>query len=270
MEIPADIESYRDRLWRREESLKVVEPADAEALIDHVGFCLGLTDARTPLPSLYIAVCGRRDTHMPRNVQKDPEASSTWLLKDDLMRRGNVYYSKLLKGKATFVSRRLIPAFDSVFGIPVDEEEDRLSKEALQVVRVLREEWESSTADLRADTGIEERRALTKALEDLQRAMKVVPYEVLYEPRFTYLWTLAEERFPEELSESIPREDGVRLIAEAFLKMCGMTFLGDLSRATGLKRKEAGAANHRLVDEGVAERVSRGVYRLKNLSEPIQ
>jgi hypothetical protein len=28
-----------------------------------------LTDSRRPGPSLYVAVCGRRDAHMPRNVQ---------------------------------------------------------------------------------------------------------------------------------------------------------------------------------------------------------
>ncbi len=50
-----------------------------------------MTDARRPGPSLYIAVCGRRDAIMPPNVQKDPESSHTWRLKDELMRRGRVY-----------------------------------------------------------------------------------------------------------------------------------------------------------------------------------
>ena len=95
--------------------------------------------------------------------------------------------------------------------------------------------------------------------------MKVMPYEVLYEPRFTYLWTLAEERFPEEIETVLRREDAVRSIAEAFLRTFGMTLKGDLSRATGISRKEAGAANHRLVDEGVAVRIAPGVYRLTNL-----
>jgi hypothetical protein len=40
-------------------------------------------------------VCGRRDAVMPRNVQKDPEASLTWTLKDEIMGRGKVYYAKL-------------------------------------------------------------------------------------------------------------------------------------------------------------------------------
>ena len=88
MEVPAQVESYRDRLWRREEVLKVGDAASAEEMVEEIGFCLGLTDVRTPLPSLYMAVCGRRDVHVPKNVQKDPEVSMAWNLKDEVMRRG--------------------------------------------------------------------------------------------------------------------------------------------------------------------------------------
>ena len=53
---------------------------------------------------------------MPRNVQKDPESSHTWLLKDEILRRGKVYYGKLARGKATFVAPRMIPYFKSAVG----------------------------------------------------------------------------------------------------------------------------------------------------------
>jgi hypothetical protein len=43
---------------------------------------------------------------MPRNVQKDFEASLTWQLKDELVKRGKVYYAKLARGKATFLAPR--------------------------------------------------------------------------------------------------------------------------------------------------------------------
>jgi len=69
--LPEEIEQYRDRMWRREDSRKVDTAEDVEAMVEELGFCLGLTDARKNLPSVYIAVCGRRDAHMPRNVQKD-------------------------------------------------------------------------------------------------------------------------------------------------------------------------------------------------------
>lgn len=82
--LPDEIEIYRDRSWCREAQLQIEEVLAAERLIDRIGFCAALTDARRPGPSLYVAVCGRRDAHMPRNVQKDPESSLAWTIKTRL------------------------------------------------------------------------------------------------------------------------------------------------------------------------------------------
>jgi hypothetical protein len=163
-----------------------------------------------------------------------------------------------------FVAPRLIPYFNAVWGVRKSAEKETFSPEARKVLKVLRREWESSTSDLREEAKIEDRKKLTKALEDLQRSMKVIPFEVLYQPKFTYIWTLTEGQFPNEMSEKVSREVAIREIARAFLKMCGMTLLADLSKALGLGRKEAGLANHQLVDEGFAERLSNGVYRLRD------
>jgi hypothetical protein len=61
------------------------------------------------------------------------------------------------------------------------------------------------------------------------------------------------------------RAEGVREIARAFLDAGGVTLLGECAKAFGLTRKEAGAANHKLVDEGFAERLANGVYRKSGL-----
>jgi hypothetical protein len=37
--LPADIEEYRDRLWRRAPELRVESAIDAERMIEDVGFC---------------------------------------------------------------------------------------------------------------------------------------------------------------------------------------------------------------------------------------
>ena len=74
VEIPEEVEEYRDERWRREGTRQVETVQQAERFIEEVGFAACLTDSRRPGPSLYVAVCGRRDAVMPRNVQKDPEA----------------------------------------------------------------------------------------------------------------------------------------------------------------------------------------------------
>jgi hypothetical protein len=260
--LPEEVELFRDRAWRREPERRVETAADAEQLVEAAGFCAGMTDARRAGASLYVAVCGRRDAHMPRNVQKDPESSLTWTIKDDVMRRGRVYYAKLGKGRATFVAPRLIAHFNAVWGVARKDEAVKLSADARAVLKVLRREWEMATSDLREAAKMADRARLTRALDELQRAMKVVPEDVLYEPWFTYIWSLAEGRFAEQLKRRVSRPTALKEIARAFLDGAGLTVRGELARITGLSRPDAGLGNRALVREGYAERISDGVYRL--------
>jgi hypothetical protein len=262
IQIPEEIEEHRDACWRREATRQVDTAFEAERFIAQVGFAACLTDSRRPGPSLYVAVCGRRDPVMPRNVQKDPEASYTWVLKDDLLRRGRVYYAKLARGRALFLAPRMIPYFYAIWGVRRGEETRRLSTHARAVLRVLRHEWEMSTGDLRAASGVKNRTAFTRALDELQAAMIVVPSEVLYRPSFTYIWTLAIGRFPEALRRRVGREVALREIARCFLSGAGLTVRGELARVTGLSRPDAGRGNRALVAERFAVMLGTGVYRL--------
>src|SRR5438874_3950877 len=106
--LPSEIEDYRDARWHRENTACVETVVEAERFIERVGFAACLTDSRRPGPSLYVAVCGRRDAVMPRTVQKDPESSRTWMLKDEILHRGRLYYGKLPRGKMMFVAPRRI------------------------------------------------------------------------------------------------------------------------------------------------------------------
>jgi hypothetical protein len=95
--------------------------------------------------------------------------------------------------------------------------------------------------------------------------MIVVPNEAVYQPRFNYLWGLAEERFPAELATKVDRLSAVREVARCFLTGAGMTVPGELARVTGLTRPEAGLGNRALVGKGDAVRVAPGTYRLAEL-----
>jgi hypothetical protein len=260
--IPSAIEDYRDWRWRREGMRQVQTAFEAERFIEQVGFTACLTDCRRPGPSLYVAVCGRRDAVMPRNVQKDEEASLTWTLKDEVVRRANVYYAKLARGKAMFLAPRMVSCFNAIWGVRRAEEKRRLSRHAQAILRVLRREWEVATADLRADSGVTDRRVFGAAMDELQAAMLVVPSEVYYQPKFTYVWTLSVGRFPDALRRRLSRDSALREIARCFLDGAGMTVPGELARVTGLSRPEAGRGNRALVAEGYATMPARGEYWL--------
>lgn len=261
-QIPHEVEDYRDARWRREGTRQVETAFEAERFIEQAGFAACLTDCRRPGPSLYVAVCGRRDAVMPRNVQKDPEASLTWHLKDEIVRRGKVYYAKLARGKAMFLAPRMIPYFHAVWGLRRSEENTRLTKTTLAILRVLRREWEMTTADLREASRVRERAAFNRGMDELQAAMIVIPSEVFYEPKFTYVWTLAVGRFGDALRRRLNRETALREIARCFLDGAGMTIPGEMARVTGLPRPEAGRGNRALVAEGYATMSAPGVYRL--------
>ena len=261
--LPPAVEDHRDHHWRRDVTRIVQTVIEAERFIEQVGFAASMTDSRRPGPSLYVAVCGRRDAVMPRNVQTDPEASLTWTLKDQIVRRSKVDYAKFSRGKTLFLAPRMIPFFHAVWGMRRAEEPKRLSGPAQAVLRVLRREWEMGTADLRNESGVTDRTTFSKAMDELQAAMIVVPSEVIYQPKFTYIWTLAVGRFPEGLRRRVSREAAFTEIARCFLTGAGMTIPGELARVTGLSRPEAGLGNRALVAEGFARMPSAGTYHLR-------
>jgi len=264
--LPAGIEEFRDRNWRREGTSRIENAHQAEALIEKLGFLSCLTDSRQPGPSLYIAVCGRRDAVVPHNVQKDPESSHTWILKDELVRRGRVWYGKLARSRTMFIAPRMIPYFRAVWGVDRRREKARLSPASLAILKVLRKEWEMGTADLRKESGVTERKEFTRGIDELQATMIVIPSEVVYAPKFTYIWTLAEGRFPEEIAVRSDRNTAFREIARSFLTSAGMIRPGELARVSGLSRPEAGLGNRALVSEGFAVSPASGVYRLADLT----
>jgi hypothetical protein len=264
-QVPPEIDDYRDERWCRQGTRQIDTVFEAERFIEQVGFTACLADSRRPGPSLYVAVCGRRDAVMPRHVQKDAEASLTWELKDELVRRGRVYYGKLARGRSTFVAPRMVPYFHAVWGVRRSDEQHRLSRNARAVLKVLRREWEMSTADLREESAVRDRPAFIRAIDELQASMIVVPSGVFYLPKLTYIWTLGVGRFPEPLRRRVSRETALREIARCFLAGAGMTVPGELARVTGLSRREAGRGNRALVAEGYASMLAPGTYRLASL-----
>src|SRR5262249_33625354 len=139
-----------------------------------------------------------------------------------------------------------------------------LGRDAQSVLKALRAEWEMGTADLREASRVNDRARFGRAIDELQRTMKVIPGDVLYKP-FTYIWTLTEARVPEEMHTKVSRQDALREIARAFLTGAGLTLRGELSKVTGLSRPDAGLGNRALVSEGFAQRPEDGVYILRTL-----
>jgi len=213
------LEQLRDHILRRIPERRVETIEDAYYFIEEVGFCHLMTDGRDNMPSLYVAVCGRRDVRLPRNVQSDAETSLTWHLKDELARLGAAFYAKQLQNIPTFIALDLVPYFYALYSCSPAFSPQKFSSDAIAIYRSLRRESPQTTAQLKLSSGIEERKRFDKALEELQLAMQVVMSEVRYVPKFTYVWELAAVRFPEQLRKPkrISRQDALRHLITNYL-----------------------------------------------------
>ena len=125
------------------------------------------------------------------------------------------------------------------------------------------------TKDLREESGVKDRKKFSRGMDELQAAMIMMPSEVVYQPAFTYIWTLGVGRFPDALRRRVNQETALREIARCFLTGAGMTFPGEMARVSGLPRPDAGRGNRALVAEGYATMPSPGVYRLTTSSNTI-
>lgn len=259
------IENYRDKLWCREPDLAVENVSQAENLIESTGFAYTLTDMRWLCPSLYVAVCGRRDVRIPKNVQKDPEASHSWVLKDEILKRGKVYYGKMSTSRATFLAPRLLSSACTIWGIPKSQEKEKLSQNAFTVLEILRKEWEMASSDLREAAKITDRTQLTKAIDELQACFKVIPINVLYIPKFTYIWGVIEGRFEQELLEPIEHKQALKEMAKTFLTTVGEATERDFTRVLGISREDAKIAYRILIEEGYIKQINASTYRLASL-----
>ena len=118
-----------------------------------------------------------------------------------------------------------------------------------------------STSDLRLESGVKDRAAFSKAMDELQAAMIVIPSEVYYQPKFTYIWTLGVGRFPDQLRRRVNRDAALREIARCFLTGAGMTIPGELARVTGLSQagrraRQPRARRRRVRDDAGGRHVS--------------
>ena len=231
-----------------------------------MGFCSVLTDSRRPGPSLYIAVCGRRDAHTPRNVQKDPETSLAWTIKDELLRRGRDFLWQVERDSINFYYSEDWSHTSTPYSASLANRNDRFypNQRRIFLLSYARSgNYRQGTFVRKA--ALTKERLFNKAMDELQKKFKLIPSDVVYVPKFTYIWSLAESRFRDEMDVAISREEALREIARAYLLAAGMTWRGELARVTGLSNPEAGIGNWALVDEGFAVRVAPGVYRLREL-----
>src|SRR5690242_12933098 len=188
---------WRSERYRMRADLKVRTEDQALRFLNEVGCAFLFPQAGVTLPSLWEAINGKaRD--IPGH-HHDHALSLTWNWKDTLPSRKAVWYGKLVKGKPTFVSLDLLPAFyalSSNYGELDDYleqyEDGRMSKEARTVYEALLEAGPSSTNVLRKATGMfgkgDVARRFERAIAELQADLKIVKCGTAEDNRWKYCY----------------------------------------------------------------------------------
>jgi hypothetical protein len=257
-----DVEAWRDRTFRRVPERRVRGERSALQFVDEAGFCFTLSDFGLPVPSLYVAVCGRRRPRWPKHTHHDPEIGLTWNLKDSLPAKRLTYYGKLVKGKPTLVSLGLFPAFCALIregkgsgDYIVDYRQGRMTRAAVLILEVLNDRGVLATPDLRkavAMHGAERTAEFDRAMAELQRGLWIVKVEEVYDPDFYYRWDLLDNWLPEPLlsARDLGREDAARRLVAAYLKGAAASQTRFLAGLFGLGLGEVEVALHWLEAAG--------------------
>ncbi len=188
---------WRSAGYRLRPDLKTRTEDQGLAFLNEVGMAFLFPQAGVTLPSLWGAINGK-DRDIPSH-HHDHALGLAWGWKDSLPARKAVWYGKLLKGKPTFVSLDLLPAFyalSSNFGGLDDYLEQyadgRMSKEARTVYEVLLENGPSSTNVLRKATGMmgggDPARRFERAIAELQSDLKIVKCGTAEDNRWKYCY----------------------------------------------------------------------------------
>lgn len=260
----ADLETQRDRRFRRLPRLRVHNERTALQFIDDVGFCLVFTNRSQQLPCLWVAVCGRRDPVFPEHSHHDPEWVLTWNLKDLLPAKRRVYYGKLILGRPSMVSLQHFADFYALHGPAHDEqfrydyEDGLLSRPAKQIMDALVERHPQTTRELKRRTRLDasgSRPIFDQAIAELQRKLSITMIEARYEPSFTYVWDLLEAWLPEPVARgrTIPRQEAVYRLTRQYLSVLSYASLTQLERVLGVSGMEVEEAVTRLRQEAIIE-----------------
>ena len=263
----SSFESYRSRTYRLVRGSQLRSEADAVRYVEERGFTYFWPIKGVDMPSLWVAVAGRR----PVADRHDDPGHVTWGWKDRLLPARRWYYGKLLRGKATMVSVEALPYFYALsenFGDPNDYlleyEAGRLGVEAKQVYEALLAQGPLDTLALRREARLTSRDSNTRfdrALVELQRGLRILPVGVAEAGRWKYafIYELVDRWFPQVVQQAraIGRGEAHAHLLDLYLKSVGAATEVQMIQLFHWRKDEVSKACAALARDGLAVRVGK-------------
>jgi hypothetical protein len=260
-------ESYRSKTFRLSRGIQLRSEDDAVRYVEERGFVYFWPIKGVDMPSLWVAVAGRR----PVADKHDDPGHVTWGWKDRLLPARRWYYGKLLRGKATMVSLETLPYFYALsenYGDPndylIEYEAGRLGAESKQVFETLLAQGPLDTLALRREARLTSRDSDTRferALVELQRGLRILPVGVAEVGRWKYafIYDMVDRWFPQVVAQArgIGRGEARAHLVDLFLKSVGAATETEIAQLFHWRKDEVSKAGAALAKEGQAARVSK-------------
>jgi hypothetical protein len=259
----ARIQEYRAGTYRLKPGGRVETLEEAVAFVNERGYVYFWPVKGVEMPSLWVAVAGDR----PVADGHDDPGHVTWGWKDHLLGTRRLYYAKVLRKRATFISPAVAPYFYALsenFGTPEEDyllqyQEGRMTWEAKAVYETLLAEGPLDTVSLRQMARMTSQASnspFARALDSLQADFKILPVGVAQAGawKYAFIYDLVHRHYPALAEEAHPiRQAEARwVLAALYLKSVGAAQARDLGRLFGWTPADIERTLAALIEPGAA------------------
>jgi hypothetical protein len=262
-EVLEALERYRDHHFRRVPARRIGSAKSALKFIEETGFCSAFV-AGLGVPCLREAIVGEREPVASEHIQHDYGIVMTWRIKDELPKKRQVYYGKVIAGRPGFIARDMLSAFLRLRAAPGGHlklyRNGMLSQCAKLVMDALAKRGAAETRALKLASGYAQARsraAFDRAMKELQEKFLALKVDELADP-FTYVWDSMEHRWPDALAEARAlgaREAAYRIVRRYF-EVAAFASERSIARVLGVAPGLVEYAARRLERDGI---ITRGV-----------
>jgi hypothetical protein len=277
---PRDLVEYRAHTFRTDPERRVRSLDEAVEFVEVSGLIFFWPIKGITMPSLWAAVAGDRQV---ANAHDDP-GHITWGWKDRMLDQRRWYYGKLLRGKATLVSRAVIPNFYALSD-RVAELDDyqlayhdgHLTHEARRVADVLLNDGPLHTVELRRRaqlSGQASKSRFEKALVDLQRGLWILPIGVATAGawRYAFIYELFDRWYPQIAAQAHPirQAEARATLVSHYLRNVGAATSRDVKRVFGWSKDLIQRTLQQLERDGVILPFDEGQWVCAELLQSLE
>lgn len=256
------VQAYREKTFRSNPSRRLTQLNQAVDFVNERGFVFLYAIKDVVLPSLWVAAAGDRPVPKEHN---DP-GQIVWDWKDRSLGKKRWHYARFLHRRNTLISLAVLPHFYALspnYGEPeidyLDQyEQGLMTRESKQVYEALLKFGPMDTLALREAaqmTAADSYGRFNKALEDLQRELKILPVGISEAGAWNYafIFDLVHRHYPDLIAQAgeITEPQARDTLLEIYFNSVGAVPARQIPKLTGWRPEDIQRALKRLEEREI-------------------